>query len=113
MNYPVGDFLTQVKNTALARKHEAKVKKTKLIKTVALVLKNEGFLDEVKEEEGFLDLRLAYRKKEPVIVDLKLISKPSLRVYAGVDDLEKKRGPSVYILSTSQGIMSSEQAKKK
>lgn len=111
-NYPIGDFLIRVKNTAMARGREVSANNTKLIKAVAQALKKEGFLEEVSEENGKIVVILAYRRKEPVIMDLKIISRPGIRVYASVDDLEKKRGPSLYILSTSSGIKSSKEAIK-
>ena len=112
-NYPIGDFLIRIKNAALARNHDVVIDSTNLIKEVAKVLKKEGLLQEMKEDKGKLIVRLAYRRKEPVMLDIKLISKPGLRVYASADDLEKKKGPSTYILSTPQGVMTSKEAVKK
>jgi len=111
-NYPIGDFLIRIKNAAMARGREASANNTKLIKAVAQALKKEGLLEEVLEENGKIVVTLAYRRKEPVIMDLKIISRPGIRVYASVDVLEKKRGPSFYILSTSSGIKSSKEAIK-
>ncbi|MCH7640674.1 30S ribosomal protein S8 [Patescibacteria group bacterium] len=113
VNYPVGDFLIQIKNAALAKKRDVEVSNTKLIKEVAKVLKKEGILDETSETGGTFSVRLSFRKKEPVILNLKLISKPGLRIYWGVDELSKKRGPSKFILSTPEGILSSKGAIKK
>ncbi len=113
MNYPVGDFLIRIKNCALARKGEFEVMSTKLIREVAKVLKKEGFLQEISENKDKLVVRLAYRKKEPVILDIKLVSKPGLRVYHSLKELEKKRKPSVYVLSTPKGIMTDREAIKK
>jgi len=112
-NYPVGDFLIRVKNALLARNRELDVVNTKYIKAVAQVLKKEGFLETVSQSKDNLKLRLAYRRKLPVLLGLKLVSKPGLRIYMGVDELEKKRGASIFILSTPEGVMSSTEAKKK
>lgn len=112
-NYPVGDFLIRIKNALLAKKREVEVPGTKLIKEVATVLEKEGVLDEVRKVKGKLSVRLVFRKKEPVILGLKLISKPGSRIYWGVDELAKKRGPSIFILSTPEGILSSKEAIKK
>lgn len=112
-NYPVGDFLIQIKNAVLVNNRQLSVRKTKLIKAVANTLKKEGYLDNVKEEEGRIDVRLSYKKKEPVILDLKLISKPGLRVYKSYDELEKLKGPSIMILTTAQGVISHKDAIKK
>lgn len=113
MNYPIGDFLIQIKNAALARKQEVVIVNTKLIQAVADVLKDLGYLDRVKEDEGKLSVKLTYHRKKPLISLVRLISKPGLRIYSGVDDLEKERGPSVFIISTPRGVMSSREAIKK
>lgn len=111
-NYPLGDFLIRIKNQALARGVEVSVPKTKIIFAVANTLVELGVLREVVEENGKIIARLAYRKKEPVLMNLKLVSKPGLRIYASVDELKKLKGPKVYILSTPKGIMNSRQAMK-
>ena len=112
-NYPVGDFLIRVKNAVLARNREVVVANTKLIKEVAKVLKREGFLESISEKGGELSVRLSFRRKEPVILGIKLVSKPGLRIYMGIDELEKKKGPSMFIISSPKGVMSSSEAKKK
>ncbi len=109
----MGDFLIRIKNAVLARNREVEIDSTNLIKNVASILKKEGYLEEVKQVKGKLIVRLAYKRKEPVILDLKLVSRPGLRVYMGVDELEKKKGPSSYILSTPEGIITLQEAIKK
>lgn len=106
-NYSLGDFLTRIKNAALARKRSFSVDNTKLINQVANVLKEEGYLDDIKKDDGKLIVSLKYHRKEPVLIGLKLISKPGLRIYMKVDEIEKKRGPEIYIVSTPKGVMSS------
>lgn len=112
-NFPVGDFLIRIKNAALARNHEVVVQNTKLIFAVANALKKEGFLHQVKLEKDNLIVRLSYKQKEPVLMDLKLVSKPGLRIYMGVDDLAKLKGPSTHLLSTPIGIVTTKEALKK
>lgn len=113
LNYPVGDYLISLKNAALAKKHEVVLTKTNLIKAVADVLKKERFLDEVSVKSGKITSKLAFRSKRPVLIDLKLISKPGLRIYKNVDELEKIRKPSFLIVSTPKGVMTSKEAIKK
>jgi small subunit ribosomal protein S8 len=112
-NYPVGDFLIRLKNAALARQREVEVDVTKLIKAVAVVLKEEGYLESIKEKDGKLIVRLTYRRKKPVLINLKLVSKPGLRIYQSADELTSRKGPSFLILSTPKGLMSSREAIKK
>jgi small subunit ribosomal protein S8 len=113
INYPVGDFLIRVKNAVLSGKREIIVSETKLIKSVAKVLKKQGFFNEVTTKSGKITAKLNYHKKKPVLINLRLISKPGLRVYKGADELEKRRKPSFYLVSTPKGIMTSMEAVKK
>ena len=113
INYPVGDFLLRIKNAALARRREVEVADIKLIAAVASVLKKEGFLEEVEKKDGKLIVKISYRKKEPVLLNLKLVSKPGLRIYMGVDELEAIRSPSFFVLSTPKGVLTSRDAIKK
>ena len=102
------DFLIRVKNAGLARKKEVFVAGSKKILAVAMALKKLGFLDEVKKDKVIL----AYKNKKPVLIDLKLVSKPGLRIYMGVSEIEKKKGPSIYLVSTPKGVLSSKEAIK-
>ena len=112
-NYNIGDFLIQIKNAAQAEKREVSLPRTKLVEASAKVLKKEGILEEVKVKDGELTTRLAYHKKEPMLLDLKIVSTPGLRVYAGFDELSARRSASWLLLSTSQGVMASGEAVKK
>ena len=106
-NYSVGDFLIRIKNTAMAKNKSLEYRSEKQIIAIAEALKKLGFLDEVKKEKEVLKVSLAFKTKKPVIMNLRLISKPGLRIYMGADEIEKKRGPSVYLISTPKGIISS------
>lgn len=113
MGYPIGDFLIRVKNAYLARNKTLVVRKTKLIHEVAKYMKKDDYLADVQESGNELIVTLFYRKKEPMLMGLKLVSTPGLRVYKGVDELSQQRGPTIFILSTPSGIMSSKEAIKK
>ena len=112
-NYPIGDFLIRIKNAALARRKRVEVVSSKFIKDVAKTLKEEGFLDKVEEKKGKLIVNISYSHKKPVLMDIKVVSRPGLRIYMGVDDLEKIKRPSIFIISTPKGIISSIKAIKK
>ncbi len=112
-NYSVGDFLIRVKNAALASHKELLVGYTNEVYELAKALKEMGFLEEVKKEEGKIEVQIAFRKKEPVILGLKLISKPGLRIYMGVKEIEKIRKPSTLLVSTPKGILTSKEAVKR
>jgi small subunit ribosomal protein S8 len=111
-NYPVGDFLIRIKNTAMAKNKSLEYKAEKQIVAIAEALKKLGFLDTVKKEKDMLNISLAYKNKKPVIMDLRLISKPGLRIYMGADEIDKKKGPSTYLITSPKGVISSKDAVK-
>lgn len=111
-NYPIGDFLIRLKNAAMVDINTVEVRNTKYIKNVAEALKRLGHVDEVKEKDGKLIVRLTFRNKKPLLTDIKIISKPGRRIYQNVDDLENHRGFSTLLISTNKGILTLDEAKK-
>ena len=86
---------------------------------IAKVLVKNGFISDVSEEEvdgkKNIKVKLRYVRRKPVISDVKIISKPSLRVYVDNKKLAKedKKDAMTTILTTSQGIMTGKEAKQK
>lgn len=118
MNYVIGDFVIQLKNASLARKKVVVTPYANLSKAVAKVLKKEGFLDDVKEDivdgHKVLQVSLRYARRKPVITDVNLVSKPSLRTYVGVSEIASKQGrATTAILSTNVGVLPGKEAIKK
>jgi len=111
-NYPVGDFLIRIKNASLANRKEVEVFGSNFINEVAKTLKEEGFLDTIEKKNKKIKVTLAYSHKKPVIMDIKLISKPGLRIYKSIDELEKIKRPTIFLVSTPKGILSSKKAIK-
>jgi small subunit ribosomal protein S8 len=111
-NYSVGDFLIRIKNAAMAKNKTVEYKTEKQVVAVAEALKKLGFLDTVKKEKDTLTVSLAFKNKKPVIMNLKLVSKPGLRIYMGADEIDKKKGPSTYLLTSPKGVISSKEAVK-
>jgi small subunit ribosomal protein S8 len=115
---PIADMLTRVRNASRARHSEVIVPASRTKREIARILKEEGFIAEVREErEGpaqMLRLELKYVDgKVPVVSGLKRISKPGLRVYAQKTDIPRVLGGlGVVIVSTSRGIMTGSQARK-
>lgn len=113
-NYPLGDFLIRVKNAALAGKREVIVPQNKLIKATTEVLKKLGFVEKVETKDANLVVYVAFKRKKSVLINLKLVSKPGLRIYASVAEIKaRKKGASTLILSTPSGMMSLSDAVKK
>lgn len=119
MNHSVSDFIIRIKNASLARRHEVDLPYSNMNKEIGRVLKKEGYLTEIKEnKDGMkrsLHATIAYEKRNPVISDVIIVSKPSLRVYKpskSIRDIEK-RGKHKVIMTTSQGVMTGQDAKNK
>jgi len=119
MNHLVSDFIIRIKNASRARKKSVALPYSKLNKSIGQALVREGFLENIKEEKDgnrkTLTAQLAYDNRNPVITDVKIVSKPSLRVYQKIHRIKsmEKRGMVVSILTSSKGIMTSVEAEKK
>jgi len=116
---PIADMLTRIRNAVMARHSSVTMPASKMKKQIADILKNERFVKncflEAKKPQGVIKVDLRYDEKgNPLLLGLKRVSKPGLRVY-----MHKDKIPSVYggmgisIVSTSQGIMTGDNAKRK
>lgn len=112
VGYLVGDFLIRLRNAALAKNKSFFAITNNEVLAIADALKKLGFISEVKKEKGGINVTLTFKDKKPRLVDLKLVTKPGLRIYMGVAEIEEKKGPSVYLISTPKGILSGREAIK-
>jgi small subunit ribosomal protein S8 len=112
INYPVGDFLIRIKNTSIAGKKTVITKKTSLIVDVAKTLKKLGFLESIEMDKENITVKIQYQNKQPLLTDIKLVSKPGLRIYKSADELEKIKKPTFLIITTSKGVLSKDEALK-
>ena len=104
--------MIKIKNASMAKNKDLTVSSNKQIEAIAAALKKLGYLDSVSKEKDLIKLTLTFKNKRPVLTDLKLVSKPGLRIYMGVAEIEKKKGPSTYLISAPIGIISSREAVK-
>ena len=111
-NYHVADFLIRLKNASMANLREVSIPKTNLIFAVAKTLKSEGFIESIEEKDGELMVKLSIYAKKPVLSNVTIISRPGLRIYMNVDEIEAIKSPDIYIISTPKGVMSGKQAIK-
>ena len=115
---PVGDMLTRIRNAQKAMKSETEVRESKLGVNVLEVLKREGYIldHERVENEAGKPARLVrpkYTNGQPVIREVKRVSKPGRRVYAGVDQLPRVyNGLGILVVSTPKGVMSDNEARE-
>lgn len=110
----IGDTLIQIKNAYMARHSEVEVSNSKVKEALLAVLKKLGYVAKVeKNDERMLRIELKYIDGAPALTEVKRISKPGLRRYAGVKELHKlSQGLGYVILSTPKGLMTHVEAKK-
>lgn len=117
MNDPISDMLTRIRNAQMAEKSSVSMPSSKLKIAIAEVLKEEGYVDGFKIEQGLankstLQIGLKYYSGRPVIEKIQRISRPGLRVYKGSNDIPKvMNGLGVAIVSTSKGLMTDRKAR--
>ncbi|GMV53580.1 MAG: 30S ribosomal protein S8 [Chlorobi bacterium] len=113
----IADFLTRIRNASSAKHKTVDVPSSKLKVAIAEILKDQGFIADFNlRSEGVqptLEVKLRYYYGQPVIREIKRVSKPGRRVYAGVTELPRVRnGLGVAIISTPRGVMSDKQARR-
>lgn len=117
----IADALTRIRNGQRAGHKSVKVRASKPVKCMLEVLSNEGFVERVTETVGekpaFTEYEVVlkyYAPHEPVISRAVRVSTSGRRVYARFEDLAKvARGLGITIVSTSQGIMSDREARRR
>ncbi|MBU4422011.1 30S ribosomal protein S8 [Candidatus Parcubacteria bacterium] len=121
---PISDMLTRIKNAYMAKKHEVLVPASKTKLAIANILKNTGFIGNVKErvketdgkkemEKKEIIVTLIYRNDIPALKMIKRVSKPGRRIYKGAKEMPNVlNGYGVAIVSTSKGIMTNKEARK-
>jgi small subunit ribosomal protein S8 len=117
MTDPIADMLTRIRNAALARHDRTEVPASKMKKAVAIILKSEGYIADVKESDGGTDkftIVLKYGRDRASAIDgVRRISRPGRRVYVRHDRIPRVlSGLGISILSTSHGLMSDRDARK-
>jgi small subunit ribosomal protein S8 len=119
VNDLIADMLTRIRNANLARHQTTKVPATRMTRSIAQVLRDEGFItgfDEVEEglrRDLVISLKYKGKGRKPTIKMLKRVSRPGLRVYANRKELPKVLGGiGIAIISTSHGIMTDREARK-
>ena len=115
---PISDCLTRIRNGLMRGKTHVAMPYSKLKHDLVNVLVSEGYLKSCNktdaEKKPMIEVELKYHDSEPVIKELKRISKPSLRKYSSSSDLDSvKGGLGSFILSTNQGLMTDKEAKSK
>ncbi len=120
-NDPIADMLTRVRNALTAGKLEVIVPKSKIKIEIARILKEEGYIEDfsIGDESPvpLIQVKLKYfgsrRNRQPVITQLRRISKPGRRVYRRRSELPiVLSGTGIAIITTPRGVMTAQQARR-
>ncbi len=118
MTDPIADMLTRIRNANMAAHESVDVPASKMKKSIADILVNEGYIkgyDVIEDnKQGIIRIQMKYgQNKEKVITGIKKISKPGLKVYAKRDEIPKVLGGlGIAIISTSKGVITDKEARK-
>ncbi len=119
VNDPISDMLTRLRNAGMAKKPELVMPSTKVLVAIAQILQEEGYINSFnvidKRPQNQLRITLRYgADKRHSIREIKRVSKPGLRVYAGKDALPRVRsGLGIAIVSTPQGVITGYEARRR
>jgi len=115
---PIGDMLTRIRNGQMRSLNKINIPFSNFRLKILEILKKEGYIidfniDNGKQKIKFLSVDLKYYEGQPVIKEIKRVSKPGRRVYSRATSIPKVlNGLGLAILSTSKGVMSDTDAIK-
>ena len=118
MTDPISDMLTRIRNAGTARHRETSCPSSRQKLAIARILKDSGFIGEVKVEarDGHptLVIGIRYDQKGRALIDgIRRVSTPGRRVYVGKSEIPSvRRGLGVAVLSTPRGILSDKEARE-
>ncbi|MDQ6797304.1 MAG: 30S ribosomal protein S8 [Actinomycetota bacterium] len=121
MTDPIADMLTRIRNGSVAAQDQVRMPSSKLKEALAAILRQEGYIadfrisDDPARPGRTLEIIMKYTPdRVPTISGLRRVSKPGLRVYIKADRLPRVLGGlGVAVLSTSQGLMTDREARKR
>ena len=115
VNDPIADMLTRIRNAVMVGHESVLIPHSNMKVAIAKILKEQNFIQDyeiVKAKPAqMLRVQLRYVEKQPAVLGLERVSRPGLRVYAGKTEIPRVYGGlGLAIMSTSQGIMTGQQA---
>ncbi len=118
MNDPIGDFIIRIKNAGAVKKDNILVPFSKMKLAIAELLFAKGYMGAISEKTKgktkYLNIKLLYTENgNPVVSDVRRMSKPSRRLYESAKNIKRfRRGYGMSVFSTPKGIMADVDAKK-
>ena len=118
MTDPISDMLTRIRNAALVKKTQVVLPSSKMKFAIAKILEREGYIGAVSEENSkpqkTLTMRLKYENGQSVLHQIRRVSTPGRRVYAGAGELPRVlSGIGIAVVSTPNGLMTNKEARKR
>jgi small subunit ribosomal protein S8 len=114
---PISDMLTRIRNAAAVKKTEVRLPYSNIKFAIGKILAAEGFvasIDKTNEGHGEIRIALKYEGGESRIRHVSRVSSPGHRVYSGYEDLPRVLSDQgIAIVSTSQGLMTNKEARKR
>jgi small subunit ribosomal protein S8 len=118
MTDSISDMLSRIRNAGLALQPVVEVPHSKIKESIAHILRKEGYVSDVVVDGSVatrrITLKLKYQGKQSVIEGLRRVSRPGIRRYVGATEVPRVlSGLGICVLSTSEGIMTGAEARKK
>ncbi len=115
MTDPIADMLTRIRNAQSAGKADVTMPNSKAKLAIAAVMKEEGYIADFgvsSDAKPNMTVMLKYYQGNPVIDEMKRVSRPGLRIYRNKNELPKVlNGLGIAIISTSAGVMTDKKAR--
>jgi small subunit ribosomal protein S8 len=117
MNDPISDLLARIRNANRALLPTVEAPHSRIKESIVGILKREGYIADYSVEGKLpktLKVKLKYQGKKSIIEGMRRISTPGLRRYVGATEIPRVRGGlGVAVVSTSEGLLTDVQARKK
>ncbi len=117
LNDPISNLLTIIRNGAQVNKETVDIPASKLMGRILEIFKADGYIEDFRlmkdSVQGSYKVYLKYENKESVIIGLKRISRPGLRIYKQGNEVPRVlNGMGTAVISTSKGVVSDREARK-
>ena len=113
----IGDMLIRIKNAYAVGKETVEIPYSKFKLNLAKILEREGYIGEImtqgRKARKVIKIQLKYKNKIPALKGTKRISKPGRRIYVKKDEIPRPKFNGKIIISTSYGLMTDKEAKKR
>ncbi len=115
VNDPIGDLLTRMRNAQHARRKSCRAPHSNIKVELCQLLKREGWIEDIEivGEAPKQEIEVTFSKEKPVL-SIRRVSTPGRRYYTGAQEIKKvENGFGIAVITTSQGLMTDREARKK